>query len=989
MILARSLRLLLVFTAFVTVSLIPMQPASAASFIVTKTADTNDGVCNADCSLREAITAANSAAGTDTITFDAAVFNPGTIILTSSLPAINTSINIDGASQVTIDGGGAFRHFEIVLSTTDVTLDGLTLTNGSADEGGAIKVFSATLAVINCVISDNMASTHGGAIYVLAPSLTLIDSTISGNATAGNGGGMYFFGTSIGSDTLTITNSVFSGNTATGLGGGLYQIASGAQITGSDFINNEATGGGGILVFSTSLTLTESTLDDNTASEYGGGLSVNNAQTINVLHSAVTNNTAGIKGGGIYDFGTTLNVINTTIAGNAANAASGSGSDYGGGAMLTNTTVSRPVRIINSTIANNTSAAAARSGIVLNSSVNAPVTIQNSIIASNSGTNNCIDGGVNLIDGGNNIDNGTTCAFGGPFGQNINPFLNPLANNGGPTRTLLPQSGSVAINGGDNTKAVNETGAALTTDQRGTGYPRILSGTVDIGAVETGCPPSPHTVPPSDTFNLVNAINCANSSVGSNVINLTDSTYLFGAPASGVNALPPILNAEDAGTLTINGNGATIARSGRVGVSSFRLFLVSAGGNLTLNELTLVNGKTDALNPGGALRNDGTLALNGITISGSTSGTGGGALYNSGTVAITGSTFTGNSSSSFGGAIANFSATLFLINSTIVGNSANGSGAGDGGGALDTFGAASSVQIRNTTIANNTATLTPRSGIWVEAGTLVIQNTILSGNGGANNCVVSGGMLTDGGNNLDSGATCSFGATSLSNANANLAGLADNGGPTQTMALLPGSAAINAGSNLKALDPTGSPLTTDQRGTGFARIVGGTVDIGAYEAVTGTLNVQLVLQGRSVPAPHASYAITTHVWIMPQAGGTPLYMQDFTSSTSAAFTVPNVPVGTYLFRFKGSHTLARQYVITISSGANAKTTDILLEGDATDNNGVTLPDFSLLAASFGKSLGAPGYNPTVDFNGDNQVNLIDFSLLASNFGKAGDGGVTS
>src|SRR5208337_1025368 len=63
--------------------------------------------------------------------------------------------------------------------------------------------------------------------------------------------------------------------------------------------------------------------------------------------------------------------------------------------------------------------------------------------------------------------------------------------------------------------------------------------------------------------------------------------------------------------------------------------------------------------------------------------------------------------------------------------------------------------------------------------------------------------------------------------NPGLGPLANNGGPTQTMALLRGSPAINAGSNALAVDAN---LTTDQRGAGFPRIVGGTVDIGAYES---------------------------------------------------------------------------------------------------------------------------------------------------------------
>src|SRR5262249_50846756 len=62
-----------------------------------------------------------------------------------------------------------------------------------------------------------------------------------------------------------------------------------------------------------------------------------------------------------------------------------------------------------------------------------------------------------------------------------------------------------------------------------------------------------------------------------------------------------------------------------------------------------------------------------------------------------------------------------------------------------------------------------------------------------------------------------------------LAPLANYGGPTQTMGELPGSPAIDKGSNALAVDASSNPLTTDQRGSGFARIIGGTVDIGACE----------------------------------------------------------------------------------------------------------------------------------------------------------------
>ena len=80
-------------------------------------------------------------------------------------------------------------------------------------------------------------------------------------------------------------------------------------------------------------------------------------------------------------------------------------------------------------------------------------------------------------------------------------------------------------------------------------------------------------------------------------------------------------------------------------------------------------------------------------------------------------------------------------------------------------------------------------------------------------------------------------------------GLQNNGGPTQTIALLPGSPAIDAGSNALAVDPTtGQPLTTDQRGTGYPRIVNGTVDIGAFEFQSATYLVVTAQPPASVTA---------------------------------------------------------------------------------------------------------------------------------------------
>src|SRR5262249_17483188 len=91
---------------------------------------------------------------------------------------------------------------------------------------------------------------------------------------------------------------------------------------------------------------------------------------------------------------------------------------------------------------------------------------------------------------------------------------------------------------------------------------------------------------------------------------------------------------------------------------------------------------------------------------------------------------------------------------------------------------------------------------------------------GANNLIGTGGS---------GGLVNGVDGNQVGVADPGLSTLADNGGPTQTIALLPNSPAVDAGSNALAVDPQGNPLTTDQRGPGFPRIVNGTVDIGALE----------------------------------------------------------------------------------------------------------------------------------------------------------------
>jgi CSLREA domain-containing protein len=155
-------------------------PAAAqATLIVTNGDDTNDGTCDADCSLREAI--ANAAAG-DTISFADGVT---TVTLTSATLVISADLTIDGGSGVTIErsseeGTPEFRIFEITGS--NVTLDSLTIRNGSGSGGGILSI--GMLTVSSSTLSGNKATNDvgGGIANDGSGEVTVSNSTISDNA---------------------------------------------------------------------------------------------------------------------------------------------------------------------------------------------------------------------------------------------------------------------------------------------------------------------------------------------------------------------------------------------------------------------------------------------------------------------------------------------------------------------------------------------------------------------------------------------------------------------------------------------------------------------------------------------------------------------------------------------------------------------------------------------------------------------------------------
>ncbi len=211
---------------------------------------------------------------------------------------------------------------------------------------------------------------------------------------------------------------------------------------------------------------------------------------------------------------------------------------------------------------------------------------------------------------------------------------------------------------------------------------------------------------------------------------------------------------------------------------------------------------------GPAIHNAGTLSVTNTTISGNRAQYCGGGIYNSGALNLTSSTISGNRVDfGTGGGIFNDAGTLTSTNTTITGNS----GSFGGGAIMNRYGG--TVTFTNSTLSGNWAG--EAAGILNrDGGTATFMNTVIA-NG--SNC--SSDNTLSGSNNLADDETC---GPSFSVSSSILLGpLADNGGPTQTMALLPGSAAIDAGDD--AVCPA-----TDQRGE--TRPKGAHCDIGAYEA---------------------------------------------------------------------------------------------------------------------------------------------------------------
>jgi predicted outer membrane repeat protein len=203
-------------------------------------------------------------------------------------------------------------------------LDGLTITNGSADEGGGIYCGSSCSPTItNCVLSGNIAISvgweggDGGGMFNMNNRPTITNCTFIGNE-AEYGAGMYNYNSS-----PILAKCTFSENVTVWDGAGMFNDWSNPDLTNCIFRGNSAGDwGGGISNYGGIQNITKCKFSENSAFGYGGGI-YNDWNVLTVSNSIFSGNTAGWDGGAMYNDWSGLTVTNCTFAGNAADFGNG------------------------------------------------------------------------------------------------------------------------------------------------------------------------------------------------------------------------------------------------------------------------------------------------------------------------------------------------------------------------------------------------------------------------------------------------------------------------------------------------------------------------------------------------------------------------------------------------------------------------------------------------------------------------------------------
>ncbi len=912
-------------------------------------------------SLREAIAASNVTDGPDTITFDPAVFTGGAsslIRLTQGGLGIWDSMNIDASAAV------------------DVTITGDALGNDVVDasfitdiaESGPLSVFSSS----NLLDDNSRVFAFGREGFSSSGDLTLTGLTITGGfyrgfGSYGGGGGIYFFS----NDRLTLTDTIVSGNGSGREGGGIHAQFGEVILENSEVSRNASSadsngfdsgGGGGIFVDNGSLALTDTVVSGNYTARSGarGGGIFTSSSPVTLTNSEITDNhTRGgsSRGGGIYTSRGSLTLVGTTVSGNSTLGGSSGGG--GIGAVYADAVLTDSVVGDNQTLGFESPGGGIYAGSYFYNS-SGSVTLTNSTISGNSTIG---DGGRGggiattrplTVEGSTIVNNSTA-------GETAFEFsIGDSSSSGGGISALAPVTLTNTTVQGNSTSGDDAVGGGIA------GFEVTLTNSMVLDNSTAG-------------------ERASGGGIDGATLTLTEST-VRGNSTSGVEATGGGISAG-----SLNATNSTFDANSTDGDDAF-------GGGISLSDGVLMGSTVSGNSASGANADGGGISFR---------------FDGFGSVALSllNSTVSGNSTNGTGGAISlgqsqfnrSFELDLNLISTTITNNSS----AGDGGGVfVFDFSRFPTTTIENSILAGNIQNLA--------VGSLGVPNDLVVSN--PNRELTISYSLIGVADSITQPITNNFGnrfGTAASPLDPRLAPLADNGGPTQTHALLPNSPAFDAGSLALAVDENGDPLPTDQRGVGFDRVSVASVDIGSFELdISGFPDGPVVLntvrdEGGVLDRPDllTTYAVTFDTDVDVEAEDLLVFNDSLNRTavdlSAVAFTYDSTTLTAtwdfsalpldpafYFFELSDNIVLADSNVPLdgdgdgIFGGNFVESLYVAIPGDANLDGRVTvLGDAFPLIGNLGTTVGATWAEG--DFNGDGNVNVLgDGFILVGQLGQA-------
>jgi len=841
------------------------------------------------------------AAGPITITNSALVSNTanaggGIYVYTGTQALVEDSVLIE--NQAVLLGAAIFNGGDLVLSHTNV------LSNTAADTGVIQNGWygtPATATVENSTFAGNSAGSGGnGILNWISSTLTVTQSSFTNNSDSNgfgvlvNGGWATISNSSFDHNraqngaaidneaTLIVDNTTFSNNTTAGSCGAIQSINGTADISNSTFDSNSAGYEGGAICGGV-LTLTHTSLANNTTLANGGAIAAMTGDPILADAITVTNNSAQI-GGGLFTLGA-LHLYDSQIISNCATQEGGGVYSWGNGIAGH---IMPPSVVSETEIVSNT---AGQGGGIF---TNYLFTLTDSSLISNTANEG----------GGLYASAGTTATVQNTgFISNTAGYGAGLFNAG----TLTVTASEFISNGfslyGSGAGIVNNSALLVASSA----FTANLGGGIFTFA--------PATVV-SSTFSY--NWSPEGGGIGANIFPGFAGVTIIGSSfdhntawdGGGIYALSTLTATADAfiaNTAIYCGGGieawytSTLSNLDLVGNSA------PDGGGLCLGfhspQTQLWNSSlvsNTATNQGGGLYLSMMLQGGNDIFAGNSAGGNGGAIYASGNLTLTDSAIYSNTAGGQGGGLFDDYYPITLSNNTISNNRAR-----LGGGGLATL--SGTISANNLTIAGNIADSDNNGsgdggGVFLTPdGQLEWQNSILAGNvdlsSQAPDC--AGTLITGGHNLIQSTLGCAISGTAsgdITGTAALLGPLQDNGGPTWTEALLPGSPAIDAGSPL-APGSGGACEATDQRGV--ARPQGLACDIGAYEAVGLSVTASVQFAGSAFSAPQSAGSVPLTVTlsrVLPitatvqysTADGTAMAGKDYVAGSSTLTFTPGV-----------------------------------------------------------------------------------------------------